>query len=154
MCKYWRGQVRSLRVKSGDRKRGTATAAEFDGVEQLLYNCKTEQFEVQLQQYAVTTAVGQNNNDGVRIEMEGFSQPYSWDSRTSASTVDVASLGAIPASTNANSATHGVSAPVIVNKNNGSILKINVVDGITGDAANIQDNWMMHFSFTPIYEKL
>ena len=149
MCKHNKGLKRTLRLRSVDRDEGTKVKATYYDVEKLLEKCDTDLFEVELLAYSIDT--DNNGSNGVIVTLDGFYQPYVYDSANGGSTFTIAYLPPSGANTNQNQSNSGSCPPVLLNRQLGNYLTVQLKDIVSGGDARVTDTWNLTLNFTPVY---
>jgi|TARA_R100000482_G_scaffold4609_1_gene1593 hypothetical protein len=147
------GEVRTMLLNEldADQESTATTDVEFRGVQNLFTDAKTDMFEICVASYSFET-----NSDVetyMYIEAPDLLQPYSFDSRTKASSKNIGLVGIDTTTGNdvVVNANGGTSYKTIVKRPNGDVLRLRLIGDDGNLVGNISAGWVVAIECRPVY---
>ena len=148
------GEVRTMMLNEldADNESIATTDVEFRGVQNLFTGAMTDMFEIYVASYSFET-----NSDVetyMYVEAPDLLQPYSFDSRTKASSKNIALIGIDTTTGNdvVVNANGGQSYRTICKRPNGDNLRIRLIGDDGNLVGNISAGWVMAIECRPVYD--
>lgn len=147
------GEVRTMLLNEldADNELTATTDVEFRGVQNLFADARTDMFEICVASYSFETS--SDVETYMYIEAPDLLQPYSFDSRTKASSKNIGLIGIDTTTGNdvVVNANGGTSFKTICKRPNGDQLRIRLIGDDGSLVTNMNAGWVLAVECRPLY---